>query len=93
MVIRSVAGHDARVRTYTEMIESGDVLLTDGANGTRLRLETVLVLDPVLDVAGLASDGRANALRAVSGEYVAIAAAVELPIQLGAVSYWSTPTG
>jgi S-methylmethionine-dependent homocysteine/selenocysteine methylase len=91
MVIRSVAGHDARVRTYTEMIDSGDVLLTDGANGTRLRLETVLVLDPVLDVAGLASDGRAHALRAVSGEYVAIAAAVGLPIQLDAVSYWINP--
>jgi S-methylmethionine-dependent homocysteine/selenocysteine methylase len=73
------------------MIESGEVLLTDGANALRLRLETALVLDPVLDVAGLASDGRAHALRAVSGEYVAIAAAVGLPIQLDAQSYWINP--
>jgi homocysteine S-methyltransferase len=89
--MRNVIEQDVPVRTYAEMVESGDVLLTDGANATRLRLETALVLDPVLDVAGLASDGRAHALRAVSGEYVAIAAAVGLPIQLDAQSYWINP--
>lgn len=81
------------MRTYSQFVESGDTLLTDGANGTRLRFETHLDLDPVLDVAGLASDERAPALRAVSGEYVAIAAALALPIQLDAVTYWINPDG
>jgi S-methylmethionine-dependent homocysteine/selenocysteine methylase len=79
------------VRTYAQVIESGDVVLTDGANGTRLRFETGLELDPVLDIAGLAGDGRSYALQAVSGEYVAIATALGMPIQLDAPSYWVNP--
>jgi len=50
-----------------------------------------LELDPVLDIAGLASDGRSASLRAVSGEYVAIASALGMPIQLDAPSYWINP--
>ena len=91
MVCADVGDQDDAVRTYEQVIRSGDVLLTDGANGTRLRFETGLELDPVLDIAGLASDGRSYALQAVSGEYVAIAAALAMPIQLDAPSYWISP--
>lgn len=79
------------MRSYAQVVESGDVILTDGAQGTRLRLETGLELDPHLDVGGLASDGRDAALRAVSGEYVAIATALGLPIQIDAVTFWLSP--
>lgn len=44
------------MRTYEQVIKAGDVLLMDGANGTRLRFETGLELDPVLDIAGLAQE-------------------------------------
>jgi len=91
MAFADVEDHDDAVRTYEQVIRSGDVLLSDGANGTRLRFETGLELDPVLDIAGLASDGRSYALQAVSGEYVAIAAALGMPIQLDAASGWISP--
>jgi S-methylmethionine-dependent homocysteine/selenocysteine methylase len=79
------------VRTYAQVIESGDVILADGAQGTRLHLETGLDIDPAVDVGGFASDGRSAVLRALSGEYVAIAAALELPIQIDAVTFRLNP--
>jgi S-methylmethionine-dependent homocysteine/selenocysteine methylase len=66
-------------------------MLTDGATGTRLRLETGLELDPVLDVASLAITGRSHVLRAVASEYASIAAALDLPIELDAMTYWASP--
>jgi len=77
--------------SYGELISSGAVVLTDGATGTRVRLETTTVLDPVLDVASLATSGRGLVLRAVAGEYAAIARAVGLPIELDAMTYWANP--
>lgn len=79
------------VRSYTEVVESGDLVLTDGAQGTRLLFETNLALDPVLGISSLALDGRATALQAVSGEYVAIAGALGLPVQLDAATYSANP--
>jgi homocysteine S-methyltransferase len=73
------------------MIDSGMRVLTDGATGTRLRLESPLELDPVLDMAGLAASGGGAALQAVAGEYVAIAEALSMPIQLDAMTYWASP--
>jgi len=74
-----------------DVIESKLAVLMDGATGTRLRLETKLRLDPVLDVAGLALTGNGRALRAVAGEYAAIAGALGLPIELDAMTYWASP--
>jgi S-methylmethionine-dependent homocysteine/selenocysteine methylase len=54
-------------------------------------LETALPLDPVLDVSALAMAGRGDVLRAVAGEYAAIAAALGLPIEIDAVTYWASP--
>jgi methionine synthase I (cobalamin-dependent) len=53
-----------------DVVETVHNVLTDGATGTRLRLEAGLTLDPVLDVADLAVSGRGNVLRAVAGEYL-----------------------
>lgn len=77
--------------TYAEVIGAGRSMLTDGATGTRVRLETGLRIDPVLDMAGLAADGRGRVLQAVAGEYAAIARALGLAIELDAMSYWASP--
>jgi S-methylmethionine-dependent homocysteine/selenocysteine methylase len=84
-------GRRLSLSAYTDVIASGRCMLTDGATGTRIRLETATTLDPVLDVSGLAISGRGDVLRAVAGEYAATAAALGLPIELGAVTYWASP--
>jgi S-methylmethionine-dependent homocysteine/selenocysteine methylase len=89
--IISGRGRQVDMRRYVDVIASGRHVLTDGATGTRLRLETPLTLDPVLDVSALAMAGRGDALRAVAGEYAAIAAALGLPIEIDAVTYWASP--
>lgn len=76
---------------YARLIDSGVRVMTDGATGTRLRLESPLELDPILDMPGLSASGRGAALRAVAGEYAAIAEALNMPIQLDAMTYWASP--
>ncbi len=78
-------------RTYAELVASGAVVLGDGATGTRLRLETPLVLDQALDIGGLAIDGRGAALQAVAAEYVGIARSLQLPITIDTATYWASP--
>jgi homocysteine S-methyltransferase len=56
-----------------------------------VRLETTATIDPILDVASLATSGNGHVLRAVAGEYAAIASAVGFPIELDAMTYWASP--
>jgi S-methylmethionine-dependent homocysteine/selenocysteine methylase len=84
-------GRRLRMPAYADVIASGRCVLTDGATGTRIRLETAITLDPVLDVSVLAMSGRGDVLRAVAGEYAATAAALGFPIELDAVTYWASP--
>jgi hypothetical protein len=51
-----------------------------------------MTLDPVLDVSAIAMAGRGDVLRAVAGEYAAIAAALGLPIENDAVTCWPVRT-
>jgi S-methylmethionine-dependent homocysteine/selenocysteine methylase len=76
---------------YRSLVDSGSPILTDGATGTRIRLETRTALDPVLDIASVPSLGMDHVLRAIAGEYVAIARACALPIELDAMTYWASP--
>jgi len=79
------------VRTYAEVIGSGDPLLGDAAFGTRLAHETALALDPELGGSALASDGHPEAIEALAAEYAAIAVALGFPIELDAATYWLGP--